>query len=148
MNIKWTVSIGGRKSQKKKGKKHRQHTSIFIYTHTHTLALTHVCTHTENFAEVLKSPQCTLFICFLFPCYIIRATTAVAIAAGGTGSISSITQSCWHSSCTGSRSLRGITCVLLRLWAVIRVLRCPRGPAHGVDLCEQTSSGLIFCIVL
>lgn len=148
MSPKWRVWIVGGKSQKKREQKHCQHTSnIYIYTFSHS----HTYTHIENFTEVLKSPQCTLFICFLLPCYIISATTIVAIAAGGTGSISSITQSRWHSCCTGSRSFRGVTCMLLRLWAVVRVLRCPRGsarPTHGVDLCEQTSSGLIFCIVL
>lgn len=136
-------------SQEKKGTKTLP--AHFQYLYLHILTLTHIHSHTENFTEVLKSPQCTLFICFLLPCYIISATTIVAIAAGGTGSISSITQSRWHSCCTGSRSFHGVTCMLLRLWAVVRVLRCPRGPArptHGVDLCEQTSSGLIFCIVL
>lgn len=65
--------------------------STLQYLYLHILTLTHIHSHTENFAEVLKSPQCTLFICFLFPCYIIRATTIVAIAAGGAGSISTIT---------------------------------------------------------
>ena len=125
---------------------------IYIYTlsHTHTHTHKRAHTHTENLAEVLKSPQCTLFICFLFPCYIITATTTV-IAAGGTGSVSSITQRCWHSCCTGSRSPCGVTSVLLWLWAIIGVRRspgCPARPTHGVDFCKQTSTGLVFCIVL
>lgn len=144
-STKWTFWVGGRKSRKEREQKSCQHTSIFIFTHS----LTHTHARTENFVEVLKSPQCTLFVCFLFPYYIISATTTVA--GGGRGSISSITQSCRHSCCTGSRSLCGVTCMFLWLWTIIRVLRCPRGPAgpaHGVDLCEQTSTRLILCIVL
>lgn len=138
-------------SEKKGTKTSSAHFNIYIYTLSRARARTHSHKHTHNFAEVLKSPQCTLFICFLFPCYIISATTTVAIAGCGTGSISSVTQSCWHSCCTGSRPLCGVSCVLLWLWAIIRVLRSPRGrtgPAHGMDLCKQTSTGLIFCIVL
>lgn len=153
MSTKWVVWIGGRKSGGKKGNKNIVSTLQYLYLHTRPRAHTHTHTlykHTENFAEVLKSPQCALFICFLFPCYVIAATT-VAIAGGGTGSASTITQSCGHSRCTGSRSLCGVTCVLLWLWTIVRVLRSPRGPAgpaHGMDLCEQTSAGLVFCIVL
>lgn len=139
--------MGLKDSEKKETKILSAHFNIYIYT----LALTHIHTTTENFAEVLKSPQRTLFVRFLFHGYIISATTTVAAIAGeGTGSISSITQSCWHSCCTGSCSLCGVARMLLWLWAIIRVLRCPRGAprsSHRMDLCEETGARLIFCIV-
>lgn len=143
------MAISEKSRMGKKGEKNIASTYLYL----HILTFTHIRSHSENSAEVLKSPQCTLFICFLFPCYIVSATTTVAIAAaggGGTGSISSVTQSRRHSSRAWPCPLRGVTCVFLRLWAVVRVLRCPRGPAgptHGVDLCDETCSGLIFCIV-
>lgn len=89
----------------------KQKFNIYIYIHAHT--------HT-NFIQVLKSSQRTLFIRFLFPCYIINAATVAAA-----GSISAVTQSCWDGCCTGARSLCRVTRVLLRLWAIIRVLGCP-----------------------
>lgn len=110
----------------------------------------HILTLTENSAEVLKPPQRTLFIGLLLPCYITSATTG-AIAAAVAGGAGAITQSGGHGRCTGPRSLRGITCVLLWLRPVVWVLRCPGGSSgttHGVDLREQSSSRLVFCIVL
>lgn len=140
-----SLDFQGIKSQREQ--KHHQYTSIFKFTLPHSHK--HTRTHTLRISmEVLKSPQRTLFICFLLPCYIISATTTVAIAGGGAGSIGSITQSCWHRRRTGSRSLHRVTCMLLWLGAVIRILRCPRSAAHGVDLCEQAGPGLVLSIVL
>lgn len=112
---------------------HSQH--IFIFTHS--LTFTHIHSHFEKSGALLKPPQRSLFIGFLFPCYIVSATTvAVAAAAGGAGRIGSITQRHWHSSSTRPRPLHGVTCVFLGLRAVVGVRWCPRGPAHGVDLCD------------
>lgn len=142
-----SLDFQGIKSQREQ--KHHQYTSIFKFTLPHSHKHTRAHTHPLRISmEVLKSPQRTLFICFLLPCYIISATTTVAIAGGGAGSIGSITQSCWHRRRTGSRSLHRVTCMLLWLGAVIRILRCPRSAAHGVDLCEQAGPGLVLSIVL
>lgn len=136
-------SLHGWWEEKKKKKEHNiSNTLQYLYLHILTL------THTENFAEVLKPPQSTLFVCFLLPCYITSVTTTGAIAAvGGAGSI---TQSRWWGSCTGPRSLCRVACVLLWLRPIVWVLGCPggsSGTAHGVNLREQPSSRLVLCIV-
>lgn len=63
------------------------HVYIYTLSHSHTYA------HTlRNPLRLLKPPQGALFIRFLFPCYIVSATTvAVAAAAGGAGSAGSVT---------------------------------------------------------
>lgn len=126
--------------KKKKGEQNIFKTLQYLYLHILTL--------TENIAEALKPPQRTLFICFLLPSYITRATTGAIAAVGGADSV---TQRGRYGNCAGPRSLRRVTCVLLWLWPVVWVLMCPGGSSgttHGMDLCEQPSSRLVFCIVL
>lgn len=127
-------SLHGWWEEKKKTKEQNiSNTLHYLYLHILTV------THTKNFAEVLKTPQSTLFICFLLSCYITSATTGAIAAVGSAGSI---TQRRWWGSCTGPCSLCWVTCVLLWLRPVVWVLGCPRGSSrttHGVDLCEQPS---------
>lgn len=137
--------VGKRKKKKNKNIS----TFQYVYLHIHTHSRTHI--RTWNIAEVLKSPQCALFICFLFPCYIVSATTAIAAAGDGAGRAGAVTQGGRHSRRAGPRSLGGVAGVLLGLRAVDGVLGGPRrgaGAAHGVDLCEETRPGLVLCIVL
>lgn len=62
---------------------------VYIYTLSHSRTYAHTL---RNPLRLLKPPQGALFICFLFPCYIVSATTvAVAAAAGGAGSAGSVT---------------------------------------------------------
>lgn len=136
--------MGGERKGKKK-EHDISNTLQYLYLHILTV------THAGHSAEVLKPPQSALFICFLLSCYITSAATTGVIAAAVVGGAASITQSCWWGGCTGPRSLRRVACVLLWLRPVVWVLRrCrrPAGSAHGVDLREQPSSRLVFCIVL
>lgn len=137
--------MGGGKREGKKIKKREQNifkTLQYLYLHILTL--------TENSAEVLKAPQRTLFIGLLLARYITGATTG-AIAAAVAGGAGAVAQGGGHGRRAGPRPLRGVTRVLLWLRPVVWVLGGPGGSPgtpHGVDLREQPSSRLVFCIVL